>query len=345
MADGITVVCELGSRVIRLGLAGELSPRAVHTISQNDAMWNLDCVSDTEKVISKGNRKLFLMENITKLLQTVIVYTTRTKAVRVLVIEKIFVSHVDELRSELTDIFLNYLKFHSISFQKDLNLPFLTMPRFYEKSPNGLLIDIGFKETRILPFYESRAVEEFLVLCPVGIWHLLQALKKFLNQIGVVHVSKYVQALVGKTLSITRAGMETNCLIDPCPATSNVAISVKDVNKLCYDLFVRNEIHYDVSESIIQCIKFCTVDVRSRLHDSILFVGGGSSIPGLPDAICQEVNLRMKGEKSANGRSRHDIRPCNVKTSASNLSWLGGSIFASIKANDASFICNQMQDI
>ena len=115
MSDGITIVFELGSKVIRLGFAGELSPRAVHTISQNDDMWNLDCVFDTEKVISKNNRKLYLMENMTKLLQSVIVYTSKTKAVRVLVIEKIFASHVDVLRSELTDIFLNYINNTKIS--------------------------------------------------------------------------------------------------------------------------------------------------------------------------------------------------------------------------------------
>ena len=343
MSDGITIVFELGSKVIRLGFAGELSPRAVHTISQNDDMWNLDCVFDTEKVISKNNRKLYLMENMTKLLQSVIVYTSKTKAVRVLVIEKIFASHVDVLRSELTDIFLNYMKFHSISFQKDLFLPFLTVPRFYLKSPNGLLIDIGFKETRILPFYESRAVEECLVVCPIGIWHLLQELKRFLNQVGVKYVSKYVQALVGKYLSINRAGIETNCKIGACSVTSNTEINVKDINKLCYEMFVRNEIQCDVSESIIHCIKSCNVDVRSRLHHNVLFVGGGSTIPGLPEAICQEVNARLNAEFSSNGRRRHDIKPCNITTTNSNLSWLGGSIFSSIKANDASFICNQVQ--
>lgn len=86
---------------------------------------------------------------------------------------------------------------------------------------------------------------------------------------------------------------------------------------------------------IYRTLLSCALDVRSEVIRNVVFCGGGATIPGLSHTVKQELLKRAQ------------VLPCfesfeirRIPFERSLLTWIGGSIYSSLRSNDETFVCN-----
>ena len=98
---------------------------------------------------------------------------------------------------------------------------------------------------------------------------------------------------------------------------------------------------FDVSEDenggltglISKTLLACSADVRSEVSRNIVFCGGGASIPGMANVVCQDLQSKLSILPCL-----ANVKVCYVPFEKSLLTYLGGSIYSSLRSNDEEFI-------
>jgi actin-related protein len=250
------------------------------------------------------------------------------------------------LRDCLISTLLLDFQITSISMQPDLLMPILT-----SKKSSGIIIDIGINECTVIAVAYGYMIIQSLKVAAVGIQNCIKKFKKIL-ELSVGHdvdynISKDLFEKIGFCTDST-----TDLYVAPRGGLSNKGFAIS-TRQSCFNHIVRGTIEDEndkdefggVAGSLLECIRSCPNDVRSIVSSNIIFCGEGSEIPGLPNAICREATLKanndLKYEKIKDiFNSLHDqkftLEECDY--SRTNLSWIGGSLFSSLKSNDTKFI-------
>lgn len=132
-----------------------------------------------------------------------------------------------------------------------------------------------------------------------------------------------------------------------------------ELRSSCLDSFITGTIINSTSNNIIddkggiigillECISNCNSDIKSLVSNSIIICGGGSTISNVNTRIIQEANIilnqlrdnNMKNDEKLNNLKANNNKLINnniylsmMKTPfvSSSLSWIGGSLFSSLK--------------
>lgn len=165
-----TVILEIGFSFIRVGFAGDAKPRFVDEL-------NVD-------IQSRAALMSYLSFIFIERLQI------KTKECRLLFIENIVSSK--NFREIIFDICMSYFQFQAVTLQPDILLPFLTT-----KLSNGVLVDIGTNECRVICVAEDRPILQslkckahFLLLlvimtvavCSVGVLTCIEEFKVHIHE-------------------------------------------------------------------------------------------------------------------------------------------------------------------
>ena len=158
------VVIELGSRLIRAGFAGEPSPRVIRPIEAFGV--NFSSSLETED----------LRHACLELLSSLFVehLHVKSKDCNVLVIEPLVSS--SKFREAIVFALFKYLFVSKVSLQPDLFMPILTTGLY-----TGVILDIGYSETRCIAVLQGRPLLNTIRLGKVGVRNGIEKLRKFLQ--------------------------------------------------------------------------------------------------------------------------------------------------------------------
>jgi len=110
----------------------------------------------------------------------------------------------------------------------------------------------------------------------------------------------------------------------------------------CEVLFEQDNDRISVSTIILDCLLKSPVDTVKQLAKNLVFIGGTSMVPGFKHRVLTELNEAIRSEE----RYRESLAECefrlhNPPTHPNLVSWLGASIFGSIKEFRRKFITKE----
>lgn len=329
-----TVVIELGDTLIRGGIGGEVNPRFV--CNTND--YSLNDLTNNESQLKEKLQYMFTVFFCQYI-------PFKSKDCRILIIEKFLSKKI--LRDCLVSILLIDFQVTAISLQPDLLMPILT-----SKKSSGIIIDIGNKESTIIAIAYGYIILQSLTVAAVGIENCINKFKKTIE----ISIGHEVDHQASKDLfekvafCIDSSSAQSNDLyIAPRGGLSKSGFTMS-TNQSCFNHIISGVIDDEndmdesggVAGSLLECLRSCPHDIRSIVSSNIIFCGEGSEIPGLATAICKEATLKAKNnlkyEKIINSLTTQKFIVEDIDYNRTNLSWIGGSLFSSLKSNDIKFI-------
>jgi len=339
-----TVVIELGDTLIRVGMGGEVHPRLI--CQGCDYSLHLHYVNDT----TNDNNANTLRERLQYMLTVFFSHHLPCKArdCRVLIVEKLLCKKV--LRDCLVSTLLLDFQVTSISLQPDLLMPILTTGK-----SSGIIIDIGINECTVIAVAYGYIILQSLKIAAVGIDNCIKKFKKSI-EMTIGHDVDFCASkdLFEKVAFCTvSSDMSSNDIyVAPRGGLSKTGFTIS-TRQSCFNHIVSGLIEDEndndefggVAGSLLECLKSCPSDVRSVVSSNIIFCGEGSDIPGLPAAICLEATMKAKNDSKYDKikdifnsltDQKFTIEACDYNRT--NLAWIGGSLFSSLKSNDSKFI-------
>ena len=96
--------------------------------------------------------------------------------------------------------------------------------------------------------------------------------------------------------------------------------------------------------ALLETLRRCARDVRACAARRVIFAGGGAAIAGMANAVCAAAARRAERDPRYADLCACPLRPAPATAfSPADLAWVGGSLFASVKANEAKFV--RLQDL
>lgn len=242
---------------------------------------------------------------------------------------------------------------------------------------DGLVVDVGFGETRAVPLADGVEVAGAAVEVPVG---MADVHARFRELAGI----KPARADVDVADLVARL-----CFARPLPADSVVAeekaaaaaaaphlpdhvwgaVSVREQPQPA-DVRVRVSAAGDevavpaiarshaadalfepcgaspkeasAGEAVLEALLRCPADARSAAASGLLLVGGGSAVPGLAARLMEEVENLMALPRYAELRAyRRGIAVRRTPFPTTTAAWVGGSVVASYPLDDRAFLSRE----
>jgi actin beta/gamma 1 len=200
----------------------------------------------------------------------------------------------------------------------------------------GCIVDIGEGVTKIVPISEGYVFTPAIQLMDVSGVDITRYLLRLLREAGYPLTSTaekqiaidiketlcYVSSDVGGELEIMKTSLD-NEKIFKTPEGEDI--------KLRNELFMAPECLFQpillgkelpsLSESIIQSISSCDMNLRRKLYNNIILSGGSSKFPGLKERLKKEISKHVPDSIEVN-----IIAPQEREIAT----WVGGSIFSSL---------------
>ncbi|KAL5463868.1 hypothetical protein EMCRGX_G032812 [Ephydatia muelleri] len=334
-----TVVIDIGRVYTKIGVAGEAAPRhIIRSVTilkphgQKVDVWS-EQLSEQEELYSVLCR--FVQSLFLKYL------VLNPKDYRVVVVESFICS--ESFRNTLAKVLFQHLCVTLAVFMPSHLLCLFTVGR-----QSALIMDIGFKETTVLPVYEGIPVVVGWQSSSSAAEALQSSLKQLLLQNGKV---KTISTGESKRFdSITVEGLDAiledilvrTCFVRPfeCDKDRTPPSVEYPLNKeyiLTIDGHIRDhvtEVLFDglngnpLQNCILESLIKCPIDTRRQLAENIIVVGGCASLQGLKHRLKSQMDYLLV----QNGF--HSLRTLTYKfhnppIHENSVAWLGGSIFGS----------------
>ncbi|KAG5440121.1 hypothetical protein PCANB_001689 [Pneumocystis canis] len=345
------VVLDIGSRHLKAGFTGENCPRGIieydersflgyrSTSSENIARYpiNVNILwDDTNLELLSDRLEIYLREAYNKWLNL------SSKARKVSLVEYILLPI--KFKSVIAKTLFTYFQVPSITFLSSHVLVLISLGL-----TNGVVIDIGSKETSVLPIYDLRPMISFITISSLASDFCFLRLKYLLmnycnppfTSLTFHDVQDFLQRAVFCLPSspfilpkssiiplddlerIYKPNVECSDIIWEIPSQKGLKVTVPGWIRVCITeaLFEASDKYADSDEiSIPQIIKQCLsrlpIDIRSAVSTSLVISGGFSMIPGLQNRINNEIKVSGKIIRNEFGV---------------NAAWVGASLLGNLK--------------
>eukprot|EP00457_Paulinella_chromatophora_P008335 gb/GEZN01008366.1/.p1 GENE.gb/GEZN01008366.1/~~gb/GEZN01008366.1/.p1 ORF type:complete len:452 (-),score=55.92 gb/GEZN01008366.1/:20-1375(-) len=242
-------------------------------------------------------------------------------------------------------------------------LPGPTLPIYTTGLRDGLVIDIGFREIRVLPICAGFPVYSALSTAALG-WQDIKdtllrdlssspsysSLRPLLTQPSTLD-SLVLSGAVAQSLSEAKEGKgETQVEAGGQTAASPIAYVlgldskgqdlVVTLTRQCRlamgdTLFGKNPEVLSLSELVMGCLHKCSPDVRAAITQNIVMAGATSLIPGTSNRLHQEISaLCDLPEYREIAGLKGKFKFATTAFPKNLLTWLGGSIVASLSPEE-----------
>ena len=357
------VIIEFGS-TLRCGFSGELKPRYVTSSSY--------LFPRTQR--RQGGKPLsyFLFSKLYLLFMDIL--HVKPKDSRVLVVENAFTPKV--FRDALYHSLFIDLKVQSISFQPDLLMPLLATGSLsglvididHFESRSMAIVDGRpiYNSLRTTPVGVVHAFRRFCkefksINQEVPNIHIDDILMREIFEKAVLYNSVLeVRARNGMMNTVDSHLMSLNVNSEEVPLKIPEILRSSCLNELLRGLQLDGK---DESEDEIggiigvvnSTLRTCSTDVIKIILKHSIFYGSGTVVPGIMEKVCSEVEFFSEegDHKNANALKTNSFwqetssKTCRFKVAFKStpynpylLSWIGGSIFASLKSHET----RQMSD-
>jgi actin-related protein len=353
-----TVVIELGSSLFRIGYAGNHFPLYVIPVIQFEDYFirTYGCKGYTD-IIDEVEARKSLTIIFTRLFVDFL--QVKPKDHRVLLVENFYVPRA--IRDGAITSLLKDLQVQSVTMQPNLPLAILPSGKDY-----GLMIDIGEKESSAVVVAHGRVLLTTYTQTPIGVsfsaktfahmmktnlgieMDLQRSRELFEKVVLATHTSSHPQGVrFTQNEDSSSDDIEVPGRLRCAPV--HVLVGLEEYDDIVHDNdddYIENDDELGgLAGLLLECLKKCSHDVRALVLHNVVFCGGGSMIPGVPMRTCIIASsraARMPKYHEVHQAVSHlpsgTLNPTQLPFPPSSLAWIGGSIFASLKNNDAKFI-------
>lgn len=359
------VVLDIGSRVLKAGICGEPSPRVVLDSAaaasqilgrRVDSLWNLDMM---HVAAPHGAQERFveLVRVLNRILRTVWQdhLLVDPSAARVLCAHNPML--IGAVQEAICEVLLHRIGTTAVSFIDSHTLALVAAGR-----ATGLVVDIGYLETCVMPVYGGRPIMRATRTSPRGARRLCASLGALLgapdapwaNELGARAL------LVGAPVP---PGGRTACPLDidafsarygsstvadmHCSAGGHALVVPGWVRERAAEVLFEpgDEDEASIVECVVACIKDVPIDARREVLESVVLAGGTATIPGFALRVQRELERALGACEhkmgTGSGGAFAYTRVLNAPRAAdaplpmaalpsSLLVWIGGSLAGSL---------------
>lgn len=362
------VVVEIGSKLTKIGCAGEITPRHIIRTEYVDDEGKL---ITSDELLALNNRKTatksteYYEEILYKFLRIVFLKVLAPTDRPVIFVESIFMS--ESLRNTITKIVVEKIRCKSLMF-----MPSHVCATFPFNTQNALVVDIGHSECIAVPIIEGvTMLNEFESARSICGRQLERRVREQMEKYG------QIAELNGERRAITENDWQD---IDACKLIETLSLSLicldkeraenwtkweaseegekPDIETLCKErlfpnngkIFVVPPVVFETSTEIFfnenlnptsfdlslpkllhKLVSKCPIDLRKKLFPNILLTGGVSTIPGLMKRLEQEIQVIDEKNNSKIAVIVKFYQFSEIKNTPLFVSWLGASLLGSLR--------------
>ncbi|XP_071160920.1 protein phosphatase 1 regulatory subunit 37-like [Mytilus edulis] len=353
-SDKNVVILDIGAVYTKCGLAGETGPRciipSVVKNEKNEKIVKIWEFSSTEELYE--NLKNFLFQLFFRSL------LVNAKDRRLVVCESILCP--SQVRETLAKVLFIHFEVSSVMFGAGHLLSMLTLG-----TNTGLVIDLGYSETVVVPVYEGIPVIKALQAIPVAgkavhrkIEDLLKDTAKITEDGEDKPVSEVPECLTEELLEdikvrccfvtnlkrakeiheVTMKGESKDQLPTPPPSVEYpldggkiLHISGEIREHSCEVLFEQDNEEVSVSTLILDAIIQCPIDMRKVLSENIVIIGGTSMLAGFHHRLRAELYDLLEKPKYKDSLAIKEFRFHQMPAKQNYAAWLGGAMMGALE--------------
>ncbi|CAK9029580.1 unnamed protein product [Durusdinium trenchii] len=336
------VLC-FGEAWTKVGLSGESRPRAIFRSTELQRKQRLG--PDVDATLSLEEWVKVLSDLLNRIFFQHLHLSPKDR--RIVVCDAVFSSR--PFRSALATVLFKVFSVHSLCFVLENVLPL-----YLTGLHTGLVIDLGYSSSRVLPTFAGVPVLSAFSDASCGAKHLLQALKVSLST-----SEEAAKALEDETLL-------EDCLVCACyvacdfpedgeyPARSlktdkdaevRIAGSEKGLRVPAACRCAATELFFEapdtppvtplcacetVPEAFVRALQRSPVDLRAPLVQNVVLCGGCATLPGLLPRLAQELQKALRQEQALSALATK-LRFTPVDFAPVCAAWTGGAIFGALE--------------
>lgn len=354
-SDKNVIVFEIGAAYTRCGLAGEAGPRCIvpsqvknKVTGKVEKLWDFETVDQLYE-----NLKDFLFNLYFRHL------LVNAKDRRVVICESILCPSA--FRDTLAKVLFKHFEASSVLFAVGQVNCLLGLG-----THTGLVVDVGYNETVVLPVYEGIPVLKALQCVPLGGKSIHKRIESQLKETGKITTgSKEEEPLstvpdclneeiledikvrccfvtklerASQIHKVTLHGEDQSKLPSPPPGVkypldgNRLLLVNGDVREhSCEVLFEQDNEQQSISTIILDAIINAPIDMRRDLAENIVIIGGTSMLPGLHHRLCVELYHLLKNNKYQNELSIKLFKFHKLLTKENCACWLGGAMLGALE--------------
>ncbi|KAL4237873.1 Actin-related protein 10 [Mactra antiquata] len=353
-SDKNVVIFDFGAAYTKCGVAGEMCPRCIIPSQLKDQK------TGKIKQIWEYNTEDELYENLKDFL--FILYfrhiLINPKDRRMVVCESLLCPEI--FRETLAKVMFKHYEVGSVLFSPGHLTAMLTLG-----TNTGLVMDVGYNETLVIPIYEGIPVIKALQSLPVASKAIHQRMKEMLLSNGKVKTGNEEYSLsdkpellteeiledikvrccfttkwdrAKKIHDVTLYGADISNLPSPPPSVhypldggSILVIDGTIREQVCEVMFEQDNEQVSVTTLLLDAIIQSPIDMRVELSQNIVILGGTALLPGFLHRIQMELLDLIKQPRYSNVLALKKFRYHQAPAKSNYTSWLGGSMIGSLE--------------
>eukprot|EP00808_Paulinella_micropora_P012555 g47083.t1 len=240
-----------------------------------------------------------------------------------------------------------------------LFLPAPTLPLYTTRQRDGLVVDVGMKETRVVAICSGFPVFSGMVVAPLGMATaqatLRQELLRTLGEAEMARMQPWLaqpamldslvfRSALTSTLDQARAlhkgaageqkGEPVRCVLGTDSHGTQMLVLDHSVRVAIGEaLFGKNDEALSLSEIVLRCLAKCTPDVRAAVAQNVVLAGATCLLPGLSGRLLEELSVLCEMPEFACAAGLKDrLKLACPPFPKHLLAWLGGSIVSALPA-------------
>lgn len=368
MTQGRTIVCDIGTRSIKVGFAGSLTPQQTipSIIGFPRSQYPVDgktknTLLGNEALKTSIRQKLVLqypmdemgtvqnwdfLESILRHALSDIGITDFTNH-KVLLTKPYCMKKVDFKR--LFDLFFKTLGFRAVSMHDQAALVLYT-----QGVETGVVVELGESLTNVVPVYKGHSIPKLEKRMSIGGRTISMYLTKLLRLKGY-HLDAKEDLETGRGIkekscyvaldpcTEERLAEETTVLLDNFILHDGTSVSIgKERFEAAEALFkpkLWDSEKSGLADLIFDMIQEADIDCRVDLYQNIILSGGTSLLPGIRERLEKDLNERytqevLKGDETRLRSWKLEVR---APDSREHLVFEGAALFADLICNETDF--------
>lgn len=181
----------------------------------------------------------------------------------------------------------------------------ISLPIYITGNESGLIVDVGFGETRVLPVMDGFPIMSALRTAPIG---MLSVHKRFLSECKQETELSRAQTetivlrncFVSGTKNDDSKGETKQENIDGGNGTA-ISVSYRARATPANTLFGDNEDSYNIARSVVDSLRACSIDSRAALVRNVILCGGTAMLPGFRRRLLDEVDVLLASDPLVQG--------------------------------------------
>ncbi|UMM29948.1 hypothetical protein L5515_012052 [Caenorhabditis briggsae] len=361
------VIVEVGSKLTKVGCAGELNPRLIIRTEYTDDNGNL---VTADEILALNDRKTasksieYYEDLLHKFLKMIFLRVLAPTDRPVIVVESMFMS--EDLRKTMTKVIVERIRCKSLMF-----MPSHVCATFPFNTQNALVVDIGYSECVAVPIIEGvTMLNEFESARSVCGRQLERRVRELMEKYGQleelggerraleeadwedINNIRLIETLSVSLICLDRErsekwkeweaaegekpSMEVLCEENLVPVGGKSIVVPPVVFETSVEIFFDESLNPDSFDSSLpkilhRLVSKCSIDLRRKLFPNILLAGGVSTIPGLMKRLEQEIQYIDEKNETKFAEVVKFYQFSEIKNSPLFVSWVGASLLGSLR--------------